>query len=378
MIYTPHGASIVGIGITPGGRDLALKDAIELATPLCTTTEREKRLLRAIYKGTNIPTRSVVLPEADGLPPFFNPNHNPTTAERMERYQQEAPPLAVSSIKQALQTAQWDPKSVTHLVTVTCTGFESPGLENNIIEQSGLSPSIERLHIGFMGCHGAINGLRAGSAIAGGVPGARVLVCATEICSVHFQYGWNSELVTANALFADGSATAAIAGVSHGDTSTGSTNQHTALPGGDGRNSFPYIASTAGQLIPETRELMGWRIDSHGFVMNLSPKVPGILRRSIAPWVDTWLGKCGYTRSDIGGWAVHPGGPRILDAVAEALELDGATMEPSWEVPRRHGNMSSPTILFIVEELRRQQRPLPWVGLAFGPGLAAEAFLIVE
>ncbi|MCC5878088.1 MAG: type III polyketide synthase [Candidatus Sumerlaeia bacterium] len=358
MIYTPHGASIVGIGTSPGVRTLTLDHAISLASPLCATDARQERLLRAIYKGTGIPTRSVVLPEADGLPPFYRPEHNPTTEERMERFQVEAPPLAIDSIKQALNQAGWEPQTATHLVMVTCTGFQSPGLENSVIRGVGLSPAIERLHIGFMGCHGAINGMRAAASIAGAIPGARVLLCATEICSIHFQYGWNSELVTANALFADGSASLAISG--------------------EGRHPAPHILSTAGQLIPDTLDQMGWRIGPNGFVMNLSPKVPGILRDSVGQWVDDWLEKCGLDRGRIGSWAVHPGGPRILDAVAEALELDDQAMEPSWEVLYRHGNMSSPTILYILEELKKRGAPLPWVGLAFGPGLAAEAFLIAE
>lgn len=349
-------ARIKGIGTAWGAFPLSRDRAIELATPLCATDEREKRLLRAIYKGTKIVSRSVVLPEANGGAPFFAGDENPTTPQRMERFQQEAIKLSEWAVLQALEEAAWSPDSVTHLVTVTCTGFASPGHEIGLISRVGFPLDVERVHIGFMGCHGAINGLKTAAAIAKAHPGSRVLLCATEVCSVHFQYGWDSEQVTANALFSDGSAAVAIEATSDKPGYT--------------------IRSTASRHFPNTEGEMGWRIGSHGFEMNLSSAVPGLLAGVVGEWVDDWLSREKLHRSEVGAWAIHPGGPRILDAVADALKLDEGRMKPSWEIFERHGNMSSPTILFILKELMKSEARVPWIGLAFGPGLSAEGVLI--
>jgi len=346
---------IAAIGLAPGERRLDQEHAARLAGELCCDDARKDRLLRAVYKRTTLSGRSVVLPEATGGEPFLRPGGEPDTAERMARYHGEAARLALRACSGALEKARWEPGSVTHLVTVSCTGFQSPGLDSHLAEALGLPATVERLNIGFMGCHGALNGLRAARGFA--ALGGRVLLCAVEICSVHFQYGWDLEQVTANALFADGAAAAACEPSSPEDPS-------------------PRLTATGANLFPGTAEEMGWRIGNHGFRMNLSPRVPRLIEENLRPWMEEWLAGEGLTVGEIGSWAIHPGGPRILDATARALGLSGEAMEPSWAVFRRHGNMSSPTVLFILEELRARQAALPRVALAFGPGLAAEGALV--
>jgi predicted naringenin-chalcone synthase len=210
-----------------------------------------------------------------------------------------------------------------------------------------------------MGCHGALNGLRAARAFAGSEPTARVLVCAAELCSLHFRFGWNADLAVTNALFADGAA----ALVGSGDS-------------GDDADSW-RLAASGSYLTPGTADAMTWTIGDHGFEMTLNPKVSHQIGEHLRPWLRGWLARHGLELADIASWAIHPGGPRILDAVEDALGLDRRVTADSREVLAAHGNMSSPTVLFILERLRGRSAPRPCVALAFGPGLAIEAALFV-
>jgi predicted naringenin-chalcone synthase len=259
---------------------------------------------------------------------------------------------------EALAQARLNAGEITHLITVSCTGMKAPGVDYELIQKLGLAPTVQRTHIGFMGCHGAINGLRVARAFADSEPEARVLLCAVELCVLHYFYGWDPQKIIANAIFADGAA--AVAGA-----------PDWLAPAGSWR-----VTATGSCLIPNSREAMSWTIGDHGFEMTLSKRVPGLIHEHLRPWLESWLARRGLSREAIGSWAIHPGGPRILDATAEALGLGEEQIAASRAVFAAHGNMSSPTVLFIIEHLRARQAPLPCVALAFGPGLIAEGALI--
>ncbi|MCC6154308.1 MAG: type III polyketide synthase, partial [Candidatus Hydrogenedentes bacterium] len=212
--------------------------------------------------------------------------------------------------------------------------------------------------VGFMGCHGALNGLRVARGFIESDPNARVLLCAVELCSLHYHYGWNPEQIVANALFADGSA--AIV----------------ATAGKGGENEWA-IRGTGSCLVPESEDAMTWRIGNNGFIMSLSSRVPELIGSHLRPWMEGWLQQHKLTLDDVKSWAVHPGGPRILGSVVKALNLTKDAVDVSREILRDHGNMSSPTILFILNRLREANAPRPCVALGFGPGLMAEATLFV-
>ena len=209
-----------------------------------------------------------------------------------------------------------------------------------------------------MGCHGLLNGLRVARAFLAADAQACVLLCAVEMCSLHHQYGWNSDRIVANALFADGAA--ALVALS---------GQATSL------RSYQVVASGS-RILDECEDAMTWRIGDHGFEMTLSPRVPELISRTIRPYLESWLAGQGTDLAAVGSWAVHPGGPRILAAFGEAAGLDRTMLEPSYQVLAEYGNMSSPTVLFILERLRRIEAARPCVALAFGPGLAVEAALL--
>jgi predicted naringenin-chalcone synthase len=243
-------------------------------------------------------------------------------------------------------------------VTISCTGFAAPGLDIGLIRERGLAPTVSRTHVGFMGCHGALNGLAVARGLAAAHPGARVLLCAAELCSLHYHYGWDPCRAVGNALFADGAA-ALVAARGEGDDGPGAWS----------------LAANGSVLTPGTETAMTWKVGDQGFAMTLAPEVPKLIRTHLRPWLAGWLERQGVALGDVGSWAVHPGGPRILDAVEEGLGLPRAATAVSRAVLAEHGNMSSPTVLFVLGRLRAADAPRPCVALGFGPGLMAEAVL---
>ena len=233
----------------------------------------------------------------------------------------------------ALERSQISAQRITHLVTVSCTGFYAPGWDITLLRDLGLGPRTQRTHVGFMGCHGALDGLRVARALVDADPKAAVLLCATELCSIHYHYGWDPQKVIANAIFADGSAS--FVGV-HDTTSA----------------SAWRLAESASYLVPETEHAMTWDIGDHGFNMTLAKRVPDIIHRNLRPFLEAWLRDLGLSLPQIQSWAIHPGGPKILDAVGETLGLQYELLSPAREVFAAYGNMSSPTVLFILDHLQ--------------------------
>ena len=358
--------TILGLGTATPPHSIPQDEAAELAKAFCCQTHEQARLLPMLYKRTHIDRRgSVLLEEIKGSglqQSFFSPavgdaDQGPSTGQRMQRYAQEAAPLALAAARRALTESQLTAAQISQLITVSCTGFVTPGVDIRLIKELGLAKTISRTHIGFMGCHGALNGLRVASAMLDADPHARVLLCAVELCSLHFCYGWDSEKVVANALFADGAA-ALIAAPAVRETI-----------------EAWQVAANGSCLFPDSEDAMTWRIGDHGFEMTLSASIPALLAAHLRPWLDHWLGQNNLTLHQIRSWAIHPGGPRILRTVAACLGLSDQTMGASREVLAECGNMSSPTLLFILDRLRVARAQRPCVALGFGPGLVAEAAL---
>lgn len=351
-------ARLLGIGTALPGDALGQGDAAAIASDLMRVEGRRRRAVEALYSGTGIDSRRTVVAEG-GRTLFFDnaAERGPTTGERVARYAALAPELAERASHEALRKSGVAAKQVTHVVTVSCTGFIAPGVDVALIERLGLPASVQRTHVGFMGCHGAINGLRVAAAFAESDPGAVVLVCCVELCSLHFQYQPKGGAATANALFGDGAAACVVTS-------------------GDGHDAGVRIARFGSTMLADTRDDMGWVIGDHGFEMSLSARVPTVLQERVGGWVDAWLGERGLGRDDVGSWAVHPGGPRIVEAVRASLGLGEDAVSDSLGVLRTLGNMSSPTILFVIERMLAGGAALPMVGLAFGPGLAGEAVLL--
>ena len=357
-------AYLHAIGTATPRFDLEQDRAAVIAAELMRLNEKRGRSLATLYAQTGVRTRQTAIAE-HGQSTFFEAvrEDGPGTAERMLRYRQVAPGLAEEACREALERAGVHALVVTHLVMVSCTGFHAPGVDVELIRSLGMSAGVQRTMVGYMGCHGAINGLRVAAAMARAEPGAVVLLCCVELCSVHFQYRPVDGAVTANALFGDGAAACVISDDPE-------------------RASLGALQAFGAHLFPDSMGEMGWRVGDHGFVMSLSAKVPGLLRDHVAGWVDGWLQGLGMRRDEVGSWAVHPGGPRIVEGVRQALGLSPEAVADALAVLESHGNMSSPTILFIIRRMLERgggagvSGGLPMVALAFGPGLAGEAVLI--
>ena len=359
---------LLGIGTALPVNRFSQEDGARIAQVLC-LDPRQAPLIPTLYRQTGIAGRHMVLGEAlvqdviNGtrhtesvfLPKPCGPDNGPSTRQRMEVYASEAPPLALQASRQALASANLTADAITHLVTVSCTGFAAPGVDFALMRDMGLSAATQRTNVGFMGCHGALNGLRVARGLAAAETNATILLCAVELCSLHYHYGWDPKRVVGNALFGDGAAAAII-----------------------GRGEVPSGWQLAGHgscLFPDSEWAMTWEVGDNGFTMSLSTKVPGLIAKCLPPWIASWLAQHNLSVGAIGSWAIHPGGPRVLSAVGESLGLEPDATSVSRDILSRFGNMSSPTILFILNELHRSRAPLPCVALAFGPGLAVEAAL---
>ena len=348
--------SLIGLGTAVPQRRISQREALALAPQMRNASPRQQRLLERIYQRSGVMHRHCIpLPDSS----------NPSTAERMRSYQPAALELALEASRLALKDAGIEAGAITHLITVSCTGFGAPGFDLALIASLPLAMDVARTHVGFMGCHGAFNGLRVARAFVEADPSACVLLCAVELCSLHLQEGWNPDHIVANALFADGAG--AVVAVSADGADEGSTH----------KTGLQLVASTS-TVLPGTEELMGWIIEDHGFSMVLSSKVPSRIATQLRPWLEQWLAGLGLTLPEVETWAVHPGGPRILAAVLESAGLQPAQIDLSTAVLRQFGNMSSATILFILERLRTTAgRDGPCLALGFGPGLTVEAALLM-
>lgn len=275
---------------------------------------------------------------------FYRLGSFPNTARRMEVFEHSAPVLMRKAVDR-LALSQEERAGITHVIVTCCTGLYAPGLDFEIVEHLGLSPAVERTMVGFMGCYAAINALKLARHIVRSEPEAGVLLLNLELCTLHFQETQDLEQVLSFLVFADGAAASLI----------------TSRKLGLALDSFQAI------VVPETRGLITWKIRGLGFDMLLSGQVPGALRRSLHE------GELMAERDSIDLWAVHPGGRSILDAVEKGLELPADALAASREVLSCFGNMSSATIMFVLQRMMRQAQPgQRGCAMSFGPGLTAE------
>lgn len=283
-----------------------------------------------------------------------------STAARMHRYRDEAVPLAKEALSVALSDAGVRADEVGLLVVVSCTGFASPGLDVLVARDLGIAPGAERLLLGQLGCHAALPGLSVASdrVAVGGRPAAVVCV---ELSSLHLQPPpADPEQVVCHALFGDAAAAAVV------------------VPGTMTSRGLEVLDRHALSDLGAADHLT-WEVTDQGFRMRLSRELPRLIGRQVEPLVDELLARHGLARDEVAAWAVHPGGPQILDVVEARLGLGPATVAPARRVLAAYGNCSSPTTLLVLEEIRRSGSLCSGeavVALAFGPGLSAQATLL--
>jgi len=288
----------------------------------------------------------------------------PSTQERNEKYREAAIPLAEDVAGRALDAADTTADEITHVIVVSCTGFFAPGLDIELVKRLDLPASTERTFIGFMGCYAAFNALRVAHSFCQSQPDARVLVVCTELCTLHFQIDDTLESVIVNSLFSDGAAATVLSSRSE-------------------REATGRLAYVDGQsrLDGDSMDDMTWAIGNTGFLMGLSSRVPDVIADHLPGYVDDLFRANDRASADMDFWAIHPGGRAVVERAQEVLGLAPDDVQPSLEILRRYGNMSSPTILFVLKHIFDQQAqgdgapPDCGVAMAFGPGLTIEGAL---
>ncbi|GGL87631.1 naringenin-chalcone synthase [Deinococcus aerolatus] len=332
-----------------------------------------KRLAGAAFNGSGIDQRySVVREFADkdgeaGL--FYDPANErmltPSTGQRNIVYAEEATRLYVEAARKALEDGPFEAADITHVITVSCTGFFAPGPDYAIVRALGLGGDVGRYHVGFMGCYAAFPALKMAKAFCQADPEAAVLVVSAELCTLHMRAAPDPDTIIAASVFADGCAAALVS----------------ARPPAQGRHALRMDHFETTLTPPGVGEAeMAWTIGDQGYEMVLSSYVPSIIESHIegalSPLLDHEPALADARHAGVEHWAIHPGGRSILDKVQGSLKLSDAQMAPSREVLRQYGNMSSATILFILRDLLGTPEGERVCAMAFGPGLTVEMGLL--
>jgi predicted naringenin-chalcone synthase len=358
-------SKIISIGTSVPAFKHEQDDILRFMQNVFAMDEAEKRKLRFLYSQSGIKTRYSVIsdysrnisewkfyPHSESLEP------SPSLEQRMFWYNKFAAPLSVDAIRTCIGN-KIHPGEVTHLITVSCTGMSAPGLDLQVMELMDLPKNIFRTSVNFMGCYAAIHALRLADAICHAEIHANVLIVCTELCTLHFQREATRDNIASSLLFSDGSAAALI---------TTDDNAYRGI----------HLAGFYSEVLPKGKKDMAWELSSTGFLMTLSSYIPDLIEEDFERLVKHALEKNGVKQSDITHWCIHPGGKKILDAVYKSLHFSNGHLETGYEVLKEFGNMSSPTILFVLEKIMAgldygQTNHI--FGAAFGPGLTMETFV---
>ena len=323
--------------------------------------EKDYKKIKLLFERSGIETRYSVLDSFDSTKEdsFFSATRIPDVEERMEIYLREATALSKNVIEDCLSN-ELETDKITHLITVSCTGLSAPGIDIALIKEVGLKPDIHRSAVNFMGCYAAVHALKQADYICNSDPEAKVLIICVELCSLHYQKQNDMETIAANLLFADGAAAALVC------------NDKYPQKGLRLNHFYSYVSI-------EGEKEMAWNLSAKGFLMTLSAYIPQLIEKGIKSLTEEVLVKFNISSKDILGWAIHPGGRKILEVIQKELSLESKDLEASYNVLKNYGNMSSPTILFVIKKCWEQLASTPNAkifGAAFGPGLTMESFLL--
>ena len=317
------------------------------------------RLTRVVFESARIDHRHVVI---EDMPAFWSKPRS--TAERNDRYVLEAVPLGKAAACRALERAGLSPQDIDDFIVVSCTGLDTPGLDLRIAGELNMRAELRRTVIGSMGCYGAFPGLNRALTSVIARPNSRALVLCVELSSLHMQQDSSRETIISSALFSDGAAAVVV-------------SSHSADAAGE--ELRPRIIDNETRCDYQTFDDMSFHVTDEGFRMYMSSYVPNILAANIAGLLEPLLTRNDLAPNGIRHWGIHPGGARILDYLQESLDLADEAMTPSFDVLRKHGNMSSATILFVLDNIHKTRAPQPGeygIIMAFGPGLTMEAALL--
>ncbi|MFA3783571.1 type III polyketide synthase [Melioribacteraceae bacterium 4301-Me] len=322
------------------------------------------RMIDAISVNSGIEYRYTVVANADNSlrDKFYFDNDKylmQDTKARMHEYEFWSKTLSIKAVDSIISKNKIDVNNIGKIVTVSCTGFFAPGIDCEIIKHFSLPTNIKRTNIGFMGCAAAITGFNSVFDTIKCKPSESVLMIAVELCSLHLQNTPTKDNLLASMLFADGCAAAFF--------SNNKVDNKTAVK----------IIKTHTMLFDSTAEYMGWKIGNYGFEMILSNELPKLIFEYACPSLCEFLKENNIDLKSIKHWALHPGGRAIIDSLQKGLNLTDEQTEPSRKILRDYGNMSSPSILFVLKELLNKiKKDELCCAVAFGPGLTMEVALM--
>ncbi|MDQ6761033.1 MAG: type III polyketide synthase [Bacteroidota bacterium] len=353
------------------------QDILSFMQRVYAMNEVDKRKLKFLYHQSAIDERYSVVPDyslnADEwqfYPATENLDPFPSLEHRMKWYNKTAAPLSVKAIEKCIED-KISKEEITHLITVSCTGMSAPGLDLQIMEEMNLSPTTYRTSINFMGCYAAIHGLKMADAICNSDKAAKVLIVCTELCTLHFQRENTIDNIASSLLFGDGCAAVLIAG-------------------DNDKTSGLRIKNFYSEVAFKGKKDMSWELSSSGFLMTLSGYVPDLIEQDFNKLLNNALVNAGIDKNAISHWCIHPGGKRILTSIEKSIDISSENLRESYNVLRNYGNMSSPTILFVLKEImdaleiknhkskKKNEKKSNIFGAAFGPGLTMETFILAN
>ena len=332
--------------------------------------EVDKRKLKFLYNQSAIETRYSVLPdyslnaaEWEFYPATENLEPFPNLELRMKWFNKTTPALTVNAIENCIEN-KIAKAEITHLITVSCTGLSAPGLDLQVTEAMNLSPNIFRTSVNFMGCYAAIHGLKLADIFCRQDKNAKVLVVCTELCTLHFQKENTMDNIASSLLFGDGSAAVLI---THDDA----------------KEYGLRINNFYSEIAFKGKKDMSWQLSSTGFLMTLSGYVPDLIEGDFNKLLTNALKNADCNMEVISHWCMHPGGKRILNAIGKSISITPNDLQHSYSVLKNYGNMSSPTILFVLKEImdsikNNDEKNANVFGAAFGPGLTLETFILSD
>ena len=357
-------SKILSIGTAVPAHRHKQEDILDFMQRVYALNETDRRKLKFLYRQGGIDTRYSVIPDYS-LPAaqwqFYSPSENlepfPKLEQRMKWFQQEAAPLSLKAINNCVEKIPR--KNITHLITVSCTGMSAPGLDLELLELLELPTTTFRTSVNFMGCYAAIHALKIADAFCKADKKANVLIVCTELCTLHFQKENTVDNITSSMLFSDGAAAVLVSGDEEQEGLT--------------INNFYSTVALKG------KQDMAWQLSSKGFLMTLSSYVADMIEENFDKLVQNALTAANLSKENITNWCIHPGGKKILEAVHNSLGFTNGQLQPCYDILKDYGNMSSPTVLFVLERIingLNKQEENKIFGAAFGPGLTMETLIL--
>lgn len=343
------------------------KDILQFMLNIYRPEASDRRKIELLYERSGIQTRYSAIPDYSNpvedrifYPQTADMEPFPKLEQRMQVYQAHATQLSIQAIQDCIKN-KVNKKEITCLITVSCTGMAAPGLDISILQEMQLSPHIQRSSVNFMGCYAALHALKTADAICRSDENAKVVIVCTELCTLHFQKEYDMDSIASSLLFADGAAAILI-----------TSNMY--------REKGLTMTGFYSEVALNGQNDMAWHLSSTGFLMRLSAYIPQLIGNSITPLFENALNAAGLSKESVTRWAIHPGGKKILETIAKELSLRPGDLASSYNVLRDYGNMSSPTVVFVLKEIMEQMNSSheKIFMAAFGPGITLETLILEQ